>query len=129
MPVLPFFGSAIVASPAWVAKKPDIVRRFLKAYIEGARFFLREKAKSLVYLKDFLRLNDPEALEVTYKTHPQHEMGLRPFPDMAAAKATIDIMAARDPLVRKLRPEEIFSLQPLIELENNGFIKQLEGAR
>jgi len=129
MPTLPFFGSAIVASPAWIAKKPDTVQRFLKAYIEGSRFFLREKAKSLGYLKDFLRLNDADALEVTYKTHPQHEMGLRPFPEMAAAKATIDIMATRDPLVGKLKPEEIFTLQPLVELEKSGFIKQLEAAR
>ncbi|HEY6197565.1 MAG TPA: ABC transporter substrate-binding protein [Candidatus Binatia bacterium] len=126
MPTLPFFGSAIVASPTWVAKKPDTVQRFLKAYIEGARFFLREKAKSLAYLKDFLRLTDAEALEVTYKTHPQHQMGLRPVADMAAAKATIDIMAARDPLVGKLKPDEIFTLQPLADLEKSGFIKQLE---
>jgi len=128
MPTLPFFGSAIVASPSWVAKKPDTVQRFLKAYLEGARFFLREKAKSLAYLKDFLRLSDAEALEVTYKTHPQHQMGLRPVADMSAAKATIDIMAARDPLVGKLKPEEIFTLQPLAELEKSGFIKQLEAA-
>jgi NitT/TauT family transport system substrate-binding protein len=126
MPTLPFFGSAIVASPSWVAKKPDTVQRFLKAYIEGARFFLREKAKSIAYLKDFLRLTDAEALEVTYKTHPQHQMGLRPVADMAAAKATIDIMAARDPLVGKLKPDEIFTLQPLAELEKSGFVKQLE---
>jgi NitT/TauT family transport system substrate-binding protein len=126
MPTLPFFGSAIVASPSWVAKKPDTVQRFLKAYIEGARFFLREKAKSIAYLKDFLRLTDAEALEVTYRTHPQHQMGLRPVADMSAAKATIDIMAARDPLVGKLKPEEMFSLQPLAELEKSGFIKQLE---
>jgi ABC-type nitrate/sulfonate/bicarbonate transport system substrate-binding protein len=128
MPTLPFFGSAIVATPTWIAKRPDTVQRFLKAYLEGARFFLREKAKSLAYLKDFLRLNDAEALEVTYKTHPQHQMGLKPVADMAAAKATIDIMAARDPLVGKLKPEEIFSLQPLAELEKSGFIKQLEAA-
>jgi NitT/TauT family transport system substrate-binding protein len=128
MPTLPFFGSAIVASPTWLAKKPDTVTRFLKAYIEGTRFFLREKTKSLAYLKDFLRLTDAEALEVTYKTHPQHQMGLRPVADMAAAKATIDVMAARDPLVGKLKPEEIFSLQPLAELEKSGFIKQLEAA-
>ncbi len=47
---------------------------------------------------------------------------------MSAAKATIDIMAARDPLVGKLKPEEIFTLQPLAELEKSGFIKQLEAA-
>ena len=129
MPTLPFFGSAIVATPAWIAKKPDTVQRFLKGYLEGARFFLREKAKTLAYLKDFLRLTDADALEVTYKTHPQHEMGLRPFPDMAAAKATIDIMGTRDPLVKKIKAEEIFSLQPLAELEKSGFIKQLEAAR
>jgi NitT/TauT family transport system substrate-binding protein len=128
MPTLPFFGSAIVATPTWIAKKPDTVQRFLKAYLEGARFFLREKAKSLAYLKDFLRLTDAEALEVTYKTHPQHQMGLKPIADMAAAKATIDVMAARDPLVGKLKPEEIFTLQPLAELEKSGFIKQLEAA-
>jgi hypothetical protein len=55
-------------------------------------------------------------------------MGLRPVADLAAAKATIDIMAARDALVGKLKPEEIFTLQPLAELEKSGFIKQLDAA-
>ena len=128
MPEMPFFGSTITATPGWLAKKPDTALRFMKAYLEGARFFLREKARSIEFLSALLRLKDPEVLEVTYKTHPQHQLGLRPYPDMAAAQATLDIMGARDPLVRKLKAEEIFSLQALTELDKNGFINQLQTA-
>jgi NitT/TauT family transport system substrate-binding protein len=129
MPQLPFFGSTIAANPSWAAKKPDTAQRFMKAYLEGARFFIREKAKSVEYLSDLLRLKDPEELDITYKTHPQHQLKVRPYPDMAAVQATIDIMGARDPSVKKLKPEELFSLQVLSELDKNGFINQLQATQ
>jgi ABC-type nitrate/sulfonate/bicarbonate transport system substrate-binding protein len=129
MPQLPFFGSTIAANPSWTQKKPDTAQRFMKAYLEGARFFIREKAKSVEYLGELLRLKDPEVLDITYKTHPQHQLKVRPYPDMAAVQATIDIMGARDPLVKKLKPEDLFSLQLLSELDKNGFINQLQATQ
>ena len=55
-----------------------------------------------------------------------------PFPayippsiDMNAVKATLDIMSPRDPLVKKLKAEELFTLSYLKQLDQSGYIDQL----
>jgi hypothetical protein len=64
-------------------------------------------------------------IELAYKSNPQHQMGRRPYPDMAAVRATLAIMGNRDALVRKLKAEELFDLSYLSKLDQSGFIDQL----
>ena len=125
MPTLPFFGSTIVASSAGAAKRSDVMTRFMKGYLDGVRFFLNEPERSRKYLADLLRTKDRDMIDLAYKNHPQHAMGRKPYPDMAAVKATIDVMGVRDPAVRKLRADDLFTLNYLKQLDQSGYIDQL----
>ena len=125
MPTLPFFGSTIVTTPALAAKKTDTFTRYMKGYLEGIRFFLNDKERSSQYIGDLLRTKDRDMIELAYKTNPQHQMGRKPYPDMAAVRATLDIMSSRDPLVKKLKAEDLFNLSYLTKLDQSGFIEQL----
>ena len=40
MPTLPFFGSTIVTTPLLVAKRSDVMTRFMRGYLDGVRFSL-----------------------------------------------------------------------------------------
>jgi len=125
MPALPFFGSTIVTTPSIAAKKSDAMNRYLRGYLDGVRFFLSDKERSSQYLADLLRSRDREMIELAYKSHPQHVMGKKPYPDMKAVQATLDIMSPREPLVKKLKAEELFNLSFLRQLDQNGFIDEL----
>jgi ABC-type nitrate/sulfonate/bicarbonate transport system substrate-binding protein len=125
MPTLPFFGSTIVTTPALAAKRSDAMTRYMRGYLDGVRFFLNDKEKSMEYLADLLRTKDRDMIELSYTNHPQHAMGRKPYPDMAAVKATIDVMSVRDPSVKKLKAEELFNLSYLTKLDQSGFIDQL----
>ncbi len=125
MPTLPFFGSTIVASPAVAAKRADVMMRFMRGYLDGVRFFLNERERSSQYFGDLLRTKDRDMIDLAYKNHPQHQMGRKPYPDMNAVKATLDIMSPRDPLVKKLKAEELFTLSYLKQLDQSGYIDQL----
>jgi len=125
MPTLPFFGSTVVTTPALAAKKSDAFSRYMKGYLEGIRFFLNDKEQSSQYIGDLLRTKDRDMIELAYKTNPQHQMGRKPYPDMTAVRATLDIMGSRDPLVKKLKAEELFNLSFLTRLDQSGFIEQL----
>jgi NitT/TauT family transport system substrate-binding protein len=129
MPTLPFFGSTVVTTPALVAKRSDAMMRYMRGYLDGVRFFLNEPEKSRRYLADLLRSNDRDMIELSYKNHPQHAMGRKPYPDMAAVKATIDVMSVREPAVKKLKPEELFTLTYLKQLDQSGYIDQLYQAK
>jgi ABC-type nitrate/sulfonate/bicarbonate transport system substrate-binding protein len=129
VPALPFFGSTVVTTPLIAANKSDAVGRFMKGYLEGIHFFFTDKARSVGYIAELLRTRDRETTEVAYESHPQHRMGRKPYPDMAAVRATLDIMSAGDPLVKKLRGEELFNLSYLAKLDQSGFIDQLYTAK
>ena len=125
MPTLPFFGSTVVTTPALVAKRSDAMMRYMRGYLDGVRFFLNEPERSRRYLAELLRTNDRDMIDLSYKNHPQHAMGRKPYPDMAAVKATIDVMSVREPAVKKLKPEELFTLNYLKQLDQSGYIDQL----
>jgi ABC-type nitrate/sulfonate/bicarbonate transport system substrate-binding protein len=125
MPTLPFFGSTIVTTPTLAAKRADVMTRFMKGYLDGVRFFLNERERSSQYLADLLRTQDRDMIDLAYKNHPQHQMGRKPYPNMNAVRATLDIMSPREPLVKKLKAEELFNLSYLKQLDQSGYIDQL----
>jgi ABC-type nitrate/sulfonate/bicarbonate transport system substrate-binding protein len=129
MPTLPFFGSTIVTTPALAAKRSDVMMRYMRGYLDGVRFFLNDREKSMQYLGDLLRTKDRDMIDLAYKNHPQHQMGRKPYPDMAAVKATIDVMSVREPAVKKLKAEELFNLSYLKQLDQSGYIDQLYQAK
>ena len=103
--------------------------RYMKGYLDGVRFFLNEPERSRQYLADLLRTKDRDMIDLAYKNHPQHQMGRKPYPDMDAVKATLDIMSPREPLVKKLKAEELFNLSYLKQLDQSGYIDQLYEAK
>ena len=125
MPTLPFFGSTVVTTPMLVTKKSDVFTRYMKGYLDGVRFFLNNRERSSQYIGDLLRTKDRDMIDLAYKTNPQHQMGRRPYPDMAAVRATLDVMGSRDPLVKKLKAEDLFNLSFLRKLDESGYIEQL----
>lgn len=129
MPALPFFGSTVVTTPTLAAKKSDAFTRYMKGYLDGVRFFLNDKERSGQYIGELLRTKDRDMIELAYKSNPQHQMGRKPYPDMAAVRATLDIMSAREPLVKKLKAEDLFNLSYLSKLDQSGFIDQLYASK
>jgi ABC-type nitrate/sulfonate/bicarbonate transport system substrate-binding protein len=129
MPALPFFGSTIVTTPTLSTKKTEAFTRYMKGYLDGVRFFLSDKERSSQYIGELLRTKDRDMIELAYKSNPQHQMGRKPYPDMTAVRATLDIMGSRDPLVKKLKAEDLFNLCYLTKLDQSGFIEQLYASK
>ena len=129
MPALPFFGSTVVTTSTLATKKSDTLSRFMKGYLDGVRFFLNDKERSSQYIGDLLRTKDRDMIELAYTNNPQHQMGRKPYPDMAAVRATLDIMSSREPLVKKLKAEDLFNLSYLSKLDQSGYIDQLYASK
>ncbi len=66
-------------------------------------FFLSETERAANISHDLLRTKDRDMIDLAYKNHPQHQMGRKPYPDMNAVKATLDIMGAARTGVRNLK--------------------------
>jgi ABC-type nitrate/sulfonate/bicarbonate transport system substrate-binding protein len=125
VPNAPFFQGAVIARKKFIQEERPTVQRFLRAYLEGIHFFLTRKEETLGILSRVYRANDRGWLEYVYRTQQQHQIGPKPYPDWEAVQATLDMMAADTPGVKKLKPKELFDLSLLEELDRAGFIDGL----
>jgi NitT/TauT family transport system substrate-binding protein len=125
VPNAPFFQGVVIARKKFIQEDRPTVQRFLRTYVEGIHFFLTRKEETLGILSRVYRVNDRGWLEYVYRTHQQHQIGRKPYPDWEAVQATLDMMAPDTPGVKKLKPKELFDLSLLEELDRSGFIDAL----
>jgi hypothetical protein len=64
-------------------------------------------------------------IEHLYRTHQQHQIGRKPFPNWEAVKVTLDMMVPDTPEVKKVSAKSLFDLSLLEELDRSGFIDKL----
>ncbi len=125
VPYAPFFQGVLIARKSFLKKDRATVKRFLSAYVEGIHFFLTRKDETLRIVSRYYRTSDRGWLEHIYRSHQQHQIGRKPYPDWEAVQATLDMMAPDEPDVKRLRPKNLFDLSILEELDRSGFIDKL----
>jgi len=125
VPYAPFFQGVIITRKAFLKEERSAAAQFLRSYLEGIHFFFTQKEKTLAILSRFYRTTERGWLEHIYRSHQQHQIGPKPYPNWEAVQATLDMMAPDDPGVRKLNPRGLFDLSLLEELDRSGFIDRL----
>jgi NitT/TauT family transport system substrate-binding protein len=125
IPYAPFLSGVIGVREAFIKEERATLVRFLKAYTEGIHFFLTRKEDSLKILSRAYRNSDMEWVEHLYRTHQQHQIGRKPFPNWEAVKVTLDMMVPDNPEVKKVSAKSLFDLSLLEEIDRSGFINQL----
>ena len=68
-----------------------------------------------------LRIPQREAEKAYEDLLPKVER--KPYPNMEAVKATIQIMGLRNPKIAQLKPEDLVDVSILKQLEQTGFVR------
>jgi NitT/TauT family transport system substrate-binding protein len=105
---------------------PDFIERILKGVLAGNSFSLDPKNKSRVkqIIAKYLRLDASDKAEEHYQSALK-VLAPKPYVDSVGIAAMIDFMAEADPLVAKLKPENVINHSILKKLDDSGFIDQL----
>jgi len=95
----------------------------VRSLVEGNAFMLNpaNKPRVMSILAKNLRL-DPKDSDKTYDDL-MAKVERRPYPNMDAVKATIQVMGSRNPKIAQLKPEDLVDVSILQRLEKNGFIR------
>jgi len=125
IPYVPFLSGVLVTREAFAKTERPTLTRFLRAYIEAIHFFLTRNEESLNIISRAYRNQDRGWLEHFYRTHQQHQIGRKPFPNWEGVQVTLDMMASDTPGVKQLKARQLFDLSVLNELERTGFIDGL----
>jgi len=104
----------------------DFVERVMKGVVAGNSFSLDPKNKLRVkqIIAKYLRLDSPDKAEEHYQAALK-VLAPKPYVDLAGIASMIEFMAEADPLVAKLKPENVINHTILKKLDDSGFIDQL----
>ena len=121
------YGS-IATTRSFVQSRGDVVRKFVRAFVEGVRFLKTRREESKKILGRYLRQKDPAVLEETY-TYYADKTAAAPYPTRDGIQAVIEQVVGSPKQGEKPRLtfEDVADQGFVRELEQSGFIQGLYG--
>jgi NitT/TauT family transport system substrate-binding protein len=105
-------------------KNHHTVLSFLRGFVEGIAYIHKNKEESLATLKQWMRLDDREALDETYD-YLLRILPKKPYGSEKGMQAVLDAIAIRDPIAKKYKPQDFFQTAYLKELDQSGFLDKV----
>ena len=115
--------NGVVTTRKFLKSNEDTVRRFLKAYIEGAVRGMKDKAFAMKTMGKYFRTDDREVLEETYEMVIKNGFNVPPYP--AGIASLLIELEKTVPKAKTAKPEEFADSRLVKELDQSGFIKSV----
>ena len=122
-----YLGTSLVTTRALIQKNENLVRRFMRAFVEGIHFYKTNKEASIRSIAKFAKLQDPVALEETYNTYAIKLMARLPYPNLKGVEVILEDLAKRNPKAKGTDAKTFVEPRFLKELEDSGFVAKLYG--
>ncbi|HME61197.1 MAG TPA: ABC transporter substrate-binding protein, partial [Candidatus Binatia bacterium] len=122
---LDYLGTSLATTRQTIQKKENLVRRFVRAIVEGIHFYKTQKEASIQSISRFTKLTDRAALEEAYNTYAIKYMARVPYPSLKGVEAILDDLAKTNPKAKGADPKRFIEPRFLKELEDSGFVTQL----
>lgn len=117
--------NGVVTSRRYLKSHEDVVRRFLKAYIEGAARGQKDKNFALKAMGKYFRTDDKEILEESYETVIKSNFSIPPYPSIQGIASLLQGLEKQNPKAKGAKPEEFSDSRLIRELDQSGFIKSV----
>jgi ABC-type nitrate/sulfonate/bicarbonate transport system substrate-binding protein len=115
--------STIAVREALLERSPQLVKSFLKAYMEGVHWFRTNKGANLKVLSRYMRTDDKEILEETYD-YFSSMMSPSLRTNLEGIQEILTQEAQRLPAAAQRKPTDFVREQILDELEREGFAQR-----
>lgn len=121
--VYPF--GPFAARQAFLKSQPDLVTRFMKAYVEGIHRFKTDKVAALAVLEKYTRQKNSPAAEKIYEIYATKYFKRAPEATPAAIQTVLEEIFASRPLPAGITPQRFAESRFIRELVTNGFVDSL----
>ena len=121
---LPCVQNAVGTSRAYLRDHPEVVRRFLRAYVEGIKVAKTQPDAAMAAIAKYTKTDDPAVLREVYDTYVNV---WQPVPRLTleALQGQLDALALQTPEAGDARPEQLLDQTLLDELDRSGFVDSL----
>jgi NitT/TauT family transport system substrate-binding protein len=113
----------LYVSSALISKRPDLIRDFMKAYVEGIHQFKTNLPAAYSVIEKNSGLKDRAEIEEYHTILTKNFLLSNPMPTVAGIKTVLEDLGAQNPKIRELKPEDLIDTRFLRELRDTGFIK------
>jgi len=120
---IPYQHTTVNVLRSYLQAQPDVVRRFLQAYIETIYLFKADKAFTKKVLADFAKTDDEEVLEETWELYAEQYLERVPYPTLEGLQSVLN--ESLHPEAKTARPEQFVNTALLDELKAAGFFDEL----
>src|SRR5918994_2326831 len=121
--VYPF--GPFAARQSFLKKQPDLVTRFMKAYVEGIHRFKTDKRTALETLEKYTKKKPTPAVEKIYRVYATKHFKRVPQASLAGIQTILEELAATRPLPAGIGPERFVESRFVRELVSSGFVDDL----
>ncbi len=121
---VPFQGTGLVTTQRVLARKRDIARRVLRAYVEAIHLVKTNPDISKKAFAKYRQTKDEKRLEDAYQTL-RDIVKPKPYPSIDGFKTIIQDASDRIPAARTANPKDFIDVTLLQELDRSGYIDSL----
>ena len=117
--------NGVAVTRDYIKKKPDTVRRFMRAYVEAIHYNLTNPKGAQKILQKYLAIKDDKAIEESYNEIVVKLTRRVPYPTEPGIQLFLDQLKAKNPKAGRVKPSEFTDVSFLKELESSGYIDRL----
>ena len=116
--------NGVVTTRKYLKTNEDTVRRFLRAFIEGAVLAKKDKAFATRVMAKYLGTTDREMLEDAYERVTLH-LEVPPYPTVEGVGVLLKTLEKAQPKAAGAKPEDFIDSRLVREIDKSGFIDRL----
>ena len=117
--------TGIATTRAFIKKRPDVVRRFVRAYVDGIHYILTNPAGTKKIMHKFLKAKSDAAIDEAYDGLVLKVTRRVPYPTHQGIQLILDQLKPTVPAATKADPKNFTDLSFLKQLEDSGYISNI----
>ena len=125
---IPYAATAFVTRRSLMAKREQVIGRFMRAMAEAAKILHTDKEFTYKVLGKNLRISDKRILDSAYNVEIkalEPKLVIKP----EALQAILEEVSQVDPRAKKAKPQDLIDLRYLDEMEKGGLFDKLWGSK
>ena len=119
---IPSIQASVGTTGAFIKNHPDLLKRYLQAYVEALKFIRSEPAKTKKVIAKYTNTTSQDDLDESYRAFSVAWERV-PYMSPAAIQTLIDF--SQHPGAKSAKPNQFFDNSFIAELERSGFIDQV----
>ena len=117
--------NGVATTRDYIKKKPDTVRRFIRAFVEGSAYNLTNPKGVQKILQKYLAIKDDKSVQESYNEIVAKLTLKVPYPTEPGLQLYLDQLKIKNPKAAQAKPSDFTDVSFLKELESSGFIDRL----